>query len=124
LILPSQARSIGLHHKKKEATSPIFKPPTSQVNLGGHGLGSCLPACLPACHPACLPAFLPASSTRKNINNETRGNTTAVKATPNKNQNTCTLTVKEKTKKIISSVQTNGILNLIFIPFAQFREMI
>jgi hypothetical protein len=47
-----------------------------------------------------------------------------VKANPNKNPNTCTFTVKEKKKKItLYYVQTNGILNLIFIPFAQFREM-
>jgi hypothetical protein len=50
------------------------------------------------------------------------GNTTMVKANPNKNQNTCTFTIKEKTKKIIVCVPSG--FELTFSPFAPFREMI
>jgi hypothetical protein len=78
-------------------------------------------SCLPVCLPACLPAYLPACLINKKKYKQQNTCTFTVKANQNKNPNTCTFTVKEKTKK--KSVQTNGILNLIFIPFAQFREM-
>jgi hypothetical protein len=63
---------------------------------------ACLPASLSVCLPACLSVCLPACLiNKKNINNKTHGNTTTVKATPNKNQNTCMFMVKEKTKKLL-----------------------
>jgi hypothetical protein len=112
LILPSQAKSIGLHHKKLggHITNIQTSNKSSQFRRSP-------PWVLPACLPACLPVCLPASPTRKNINNKTRGNTTMVKATPNKNQNTCTFMVKEKTKNNDFICTNQRDFELGFYPF-------
>jgi hypothetical protein len=48
-----------------------------------------------------------------------------VKANPNKNQNTCMFTVKEKPKKYFIIICTNQQdFELDFYPFCPFREMI